>query len=64
MKPVSYTHLDVYKRQRIAQGYQDKLYLGNLDSLRDWGYAKDYVELSLIHICSVYSIRQLENKGT
>lgn len=29
---------------RIKQGYQDKLYLGNLDSLRDWGYAKDYVE--------------------
>lgn len=29
---------------RIAQGRQDKLYLGNLDSLRDWGYAKDYVE--------------------
>ncbi len=29
---------------RIAQGYQDCLYLGNLDSLRDWGYAKDYVE--------------------
>ena len=29
---------------RIAQGYQDKLYLGNLNSLRDWGYAKDYVE--------------------
>lgn len=29
---------------RIAQGYQNKLYLGNLDSLRDWGYAKDYVE--------------------
>ena len=29
---------------RIAQGLQDKLYLGNLDSLRDWGYAKDYVE--------------------
>ena len=29
---------------RIAQGKQDKLYLGNLDSLRDWGYAKDYVE--------------------
>lgn len=29
---------------RIAQGYQDKLYLGNLDALRDWGYAKDYVE--------------------
>ncbi|MBP7985410.1 MAG: GDP-mannose 4,6-dehydratase [Bacteroidaceae bacterium] len=29
---------------RIVQGYQDKLYLGNLDSLRDWGYAKDYVE--------------------
>ena len=29
---------------RIAQGVQDKLYLGNLSSLRDWGYAKDYVE--------------------
>ncbi|MFU7590454.1 GDP-mannose 4,6-dehydratase [Priestia sp. RMT2NF4] len=29
---------------RIAQGKQEKLTLGNLDSLRDWGYAKDYVE--------------------
>lgn len=29
---------------RIAQGVQDELYLGNLSSLRDWGYAKDYVE--------------------
>jgi len=29
---------------RIAHGLQDKLYLGNLNSLRDWGYAKDYVE--------------------
>lgn len=29
---------------RIVCGLQDKLYLGNLDSLRDWGYAKDYVE--------------------
>lgn len=29
---------------RIACGLQDKLQLGNLDSLRDWGYAKDYVE--------------------
>jgi GDPmannose 4,6-dehydratase len=29
---------------RIAHNLQDKLYLGNLDSLRDWGYAKDYVE--------------------
>ena len=29
---------------RIKQGHQDKLYLGNLGSLRDWGYAKDYVE--------------------
>lgn len=29
---------------RIAQGKQQKLYLGNLSSLRDWGYAKDYVE--------------------
>ena len=29
---------------RIAQGLQDKLYLGNMDAQRDWGYAKDYVE--------------------
>lgn len=29
---------------RISQGKQEKLYLGNLDALRDWGYAKDYVE--------------------
>ena len=29
---------------RIAEGLQDHLELGNLDSLRDWGYAKDYVE--------------------
>lgn len=29
---------------RIAKGLQDKLYLGNLSALRDWGYAKDYVE--------------------
>lgn len=29
---------------RIAQGMQDKLYLGNLDARRDWGYARDYVE--------------------
>ena len=28
----------------IARGYQERLYLGNLDALRDWGYAKDYVE--------------------
>ncbi len=29
---------------RIAQGKQDRLYLGNLNAKRDWGYAKDYVE--------------------
>ncbi len=29
---------------RIKEGFQDKLYLGNLDSKRDWGYAKEYVE--------------------
>lgn len=29
---------------RIAQGLQDKLYLGNMNALRDWGYARDYVE--------------------
>lgn len=30
---------------RIKMGLQDKLYLGNLDSKRDWGYAKEYVEV-------------------
>lgn len=29
---------------RIARGLQSKLYLGNLNAMRDWGYAKDYVE--------------------
>lgn len=29
---------------RIKHGMQEKLYMGNLDSLRDWGYAKDYVQ--------------------
>ncbi len=29
---------------RISLGLQDKLYLGNLDSLRDWGHARDYIE--------------------
>lgn len=29
---------------RIREGLQDKLYLGNLNALRDWGYARDYVE--------------------
>jgi GDPmannose 4,6-dehydratase len=29
---------------RIAAGIQDALYLGNLDAVRDWGYAKEYVE--------------------
>jgi len=29
---------------RIAQGFQDKLYMGNLDARRDWGYARDYVD--------------------
>ena len=29
---------------RVAKGLQDKLYLGNLSALRDWGYARDYVE--------------------
>ena len=30
---------------KIALGLQDKLYLGNLDAQRDWGHAKDYVEM-------------------
>lgn len=39
---------------RISQGKQEKLYLGNLSSLRDWGYAKDYVE------CMWLILQQLE----
>ena len=35
---------------RIAEGLQDHLELGNMDSLRDWGYAKDYV-------CLLYTSR-------
>lgn len=38
---------------RIVHGLQDKLYMGNLDARRDWGYAKDYVEcmwLMLQHV--------------
>jgi GDPmannose 4,6-dehydratase len=30
---------------RIKMGLQDKLFLGNMDAKRDWGYAKDYVEM-------------------
>jgi GDPmannose 4,6-dehydratase len=29
---------------RIKAGIQDKLYIGNMDAIRDWGYAKEYVE--------------------
>jgi len=38
------THKITLAAARIAHGMQDKLYLGNLDALRDWGYARDYVE--------------------
>ena len=36
----------------IELGFQDRLYLGNLDAKRDWGHARDYVEgMWLIHRC-------------
>ena len=41
---------------RIKMGLQDKLYIGNLDSSRDWGYAKDYVE-------GMWQILQLDEPG-
>ena len=41
---------------RIREGLQDKLYLGNLDALRDWGYAADYVE-------GMYRIVQCKQPG-
>ena len=42
---------------RIAQGKQDKLYLGNLSSLRDWGYARDYVRVHVADFCRTTSPR-------
>ena len=41
---------------RIALGIQDKFYLGNLDSKRDWGHAKDYVRMMWM-ICKQKSQR-------
>lgn len=53
---IMYNHESEYRREtfvtrkitiaasKIARGQQEKLYLGNLDAKRDWGYAKDYVE--------------------
>jgi GDPmannose 4,6-dehydratase len=41
---------------RIAMGSDEKLYLGNLDAVRDWGYAKEYVE-------SMWLMLQQENPG-
>ena len=38
------THKITRAATRIKMGLQDKLYLGNLDAQRDWGYAKEYVE--------------------
>ncbi len=37
-----------YAVARIKHGLQDKLYLGNLDAKRDWGYAKDYVKAMVL----------------
>ena len=38
---------------RIAAGEQDKLYLGNLSALRDWGYARDYVECMWLMLSTI-----------
>ena len=40
----------------IANGSNEKLYLGNLDAKRDWGYAPDYVE-SMVNLTTRISIR-------
>ena len=42
---------------RISKGLQKKLYLGNLDAKRDWGYAKDYVEGMWLMLQQPYSKR-------
>ena len=48
---------------RIAEGLQDHLELGNMDSLRDWGYAKDYVEcMSLRQVFSTLSATSLRRR--
>ena len=48
---------------RIAEGLQDHLELGNMDSLRDWGYAKDYVECMWL-IMNNYSGNETVNAST
>lgn len=60
---------------RISQGLQDCLYLGNMDALRDWGHAKDYVEMQWLMLQQEqatdyviatgvqYSVRDFVNKS-
>jgi len=60
---------------RISQGLQDCLYLGNMDALRDWGHAKDYVEMQWLMLQQdkpqdfviatgvQYSVRDFVNKS-
>ena len=60
---------------RISQGLQDCLYLGNMDALRDWGHAKDYVEMQWLMLQQdqpddyviatgvQYSVRDFVNKA-
>ncbi len=47
---------------RIAEGLQDHLELGNMDSLRDWGYAKDYVECMWL-IMQQHTVRDFTEKA-
>jgi GDPmannose 4,6-dehydratase len=59
---------------RIAEGMQEKVYLGNLDAMRDWGHAEDYVEAMwlilqhdepddfVIATGSMYSVRDFANR--
>ena len=50
---------------RIKLGLQDRLYLGNLNALRDWGHAKDYVQMRLVETENQTSQRTLvQLKGT
>ena len=44
----------------IAEGIQDHLELGNMDSLRDWGYAKDYVECMWMIMQHAWNLNRIE----
>src|SRR5581483_4920367 len=49
---------------RIKLGLQDKLYMGNLDARRDWGYARDYVEATRLMITLWPLVRRIRSANS